>query len=375
MTDVVLAAGGAGWEAAVLAEVERAPGLRLTRRCVDVAELLAVSPHGIAEFALVAAGLPGLDADVVHRVERAGVRVVGVGDSARCEALGMTATAEPGRLAEQLAAVSYAAPVPVDSPGRLVAIWGPTGAPGRSSVAISLAAAWAATEHDVVLIDADTYGGSIAQTLAVLDETSGLLAACRAANAGDDRLVEALVEIEPGLRLLTGIPRAEMWTQLRPGALERVLGAVRRRADVTIVDCGFGLEAGEPVAGGRDRVARHVLADADVVVAVGRADPVGLSRLVRGVHDVTDVAGVDPTVVVNRTDPSAGWSAEEIARTVRRLTGHEVSAFLPRDETTLDRAMMRGVLPRARAPASPFVRAVDDLAARLGAAAATAPAG
>ena len=65
--------------------------------------------------------------------------------------------------------------------GRLVAVWGPTGAPGRTSVAVALADEAARSGTDTLLVDADTYSGSAAATLGVLDEASGLALACRAA--------------------------------------------------------------------------------------------------------------------------------------------------------------------------------------------------
>ncbi len=70
--DVVLAAGGAPWEAAAIGEIEGSSKLRLARRCVDVADLLAVAQTDVASAALVHTELSGLDADAVHRLERAG---------------------------------------------------------------------------------------------------------------------------------------------------------------------------------------------------------------------------------------------------------------------------------------------------------------
>ena len=43
--------------------------------------------------------------------------------------------------------------------GRLVAVWGPTGAPGRTTVATYLACELAGLGVSTVLADADTYGG------------------------------------------------------------------------------------------------------------------------------------------------------------------------------------------------------------------------
>ncbi len=68
--------------------------------------------------------------------------------------------------------------------GRVVAVHGPTGAPGRTTVAIGLAAEHAHRGHRSVLVDADPHGGAVAQHLGVLDEVSGLLASARLVNSG-----------------------------------------------------------------------------------------------------------------------------------------------------------------------------------------------
>lgn len=370
VSSVVVAAGGAAWESGVLHEIETSRSMHLIRRCVDVAELLAVAPSAAAGVAFVATELPGLDADAVFRLERAGVRVIGLGDDERRRALGIAVRGDPGAL-EQAVADSGRPPGPDDADhhpsARSIAVWGSSGAPGRSTVAASLAASFAHRDHETVLVDADTYGGSMAQMLAMLDEVSGLMAACRAANQGRaDEVTDHLLDVEPRLRLLSGIPRADMWPQVRPGALELVLQRLRTVADVVVADCAFSLEPGEGSAGaGRNQVTRHVLSTADAVLVVGRADPVGLSRLVRAVHDLSDVVDLEPVLAVNLMRPSLGWSEREVASTLTRLTGIEPVTFIPADVAAIDLAVMRGQLPRVAAPSSAFVSAVDDLAASL----------
>lgn len=369
MTDVVVAAGGAAWESEVLREIELSSMLRLTRRCVDVAELLAVAPS-TAAAAFVATDLPGLDADAVFGLERAGVRVIGLGDDERRRALGIVVRGEPRALEQAVAeAGSPERPAAAIEPdgAATIAVWGSSGAPGRSTIAASLAASLAHLGSDTVLVDADTYGGSITQMLAMLDDVSGLMAACRAANQGRaDEVAEHLLDVEPRLRLLSGIPRADMWPQVRPGALELVLRQLRSDADVLVVDCAASLEPGDGTRGtGRDQVSRQVLSSADTVLVVGRADPVGLSRLVRTLHDLSGVVEAAPAVVVNLMRPSLGWTEREVAGTLTRLTGAGNITFVPADVPALDLAAMRGRLPREVAPSSAFVTAVDELAASL----------
>jgi MinD-like ATPase involved in chromosome partitioning or flagellar assembly len=294
---------------------------------------------------------------------------VGVGDDDRCRALGITASGRPGALAQAIASAGHPggeAVVDRDD-ARTIAVWGTSGAPGRSTVAASLAAGMANLGVETVLVDADVHGGSIAQMLAMLDEVSGLMAACRAANRGRvDETTDHLLEVEERLRLLSGIPRADLWSQVRPGALDLVLRWLRSDADAIVVDCAAPIEPGEGGSGpGRNQVTRMVLSAADEVLVVGRADPVGLSRLVRALHDLSDLETGAPTVIVNQMRPSLGWSEREVADTLERLTGVVPTAFLPADVEALDVAMMRGRLPRSAVPSSPFVAAMDDVVGSL----------
>jgi Mrp family chromosome partitioning ATPase len=44
----------------------------------------------------------------------------------------------------------------------MAAVWGLKGAPGRTTVAVNLAFEAAAARGEVLLVDADTYGGAVA---------------------------------------------------------------------------------------------------------------------------------------------------------------------------------------------------------------------
>ena len=79
-------------------------------------------------------------------------------------------------------------PAPADSDpaptGRVIAVWGPTGAPGRSTVATGIAVEAAAAGVPTLLVDADVYGGVLASAFGLLDESPGLAGACRQAANG-----------------------------------------------------------------------------------------------------------------------------------------------------------------------------------------------
>lgn len=366
--DVVIAAGGAAWEETAIREVESSPVLRLARRCVDVADLLAVAHTGQAAAAIVSVDLPGLDVDAVAQLDRAGMVVATLSpDPGRCEALGIRRVVRIGGLDD----IAHEAPLlPEATPARrapVVAVWGPAGAPGRSTVALGLASAAAARGVDTVLVDADTYGGALGQQLSVLDDVSGIVAACRAANQGRaGEVVDQLLEIDPGLRLLTGVPRADMWPQVRTSAFEAVLARLRELAGLVVIDIAAPLEPGTGPGAARNQTGLQVVAVADLTVVVGRPEPVGLARLVRGLQDLSAVApGGRQLVAVNMMRSSLGWGERDVRATVARLTGTEPAVYLPFDQSGLDLAAVSGRTPREASPGSPFVARIEVLATQV----------
>lgn len=293
---VLTAVSDAGWEAELVAALERGElGLQVVRRCVDLADLLATAATGQARAALLSADLRRLDREALGRLALDSVAVVGLvppedeaaerrlrqlgvlhvlpSDSAPEEvaavvqrAVRTTAAPTSGQrsaLSEPRAALSMpaagadgglvagAAAAPEQGTGRLVAIWGPTGAPGRTTVAVTLASELAALGSPTMLLDADVYGGVVAQVLGLLDESAGLAAAARLANGGlldVPALAELARQVAPSLRVLSGIARADRWPELRPAAVEIVLDLARSLAVTTVVDCGFCLEQDEELA-------------------------------------------------------------------------------------------------------------------------------
>lgn len=369
---VLVAAGGARWETDALRRVAASgPRLMVQKRCVDLRDLLATAGTGVSRAALVAERLPGLDADSLGLLARSGVGVVLVADGADAGGPGRVAYGSARVVAEDdldqvashlLGAVESAADAaPAPSPeestgrdgrrGRIVAVWGPTGGPGRTTVAVGLAAEVSGGREGVLLLDADPYGGAVAQHLSVLEEVSGLLAGVRLANAGQldgERLAALARQVGGRLRVITGLPRPDRWSEVRPQAFTDLLDQAARLEPALVVDLGFGLERppADPFAGAaptRNDMTLTALAEADDVVAVGSADPVGLARLARGLLELAEVTPGGPTaVVVNRMRPSLGWSERELRLMVEPLAPKARVHFLPDDRQAADRALMTG---------------------------------
>jgi Flp pilus assembly CpaE family ATPase len=242
-------------------------------------------------------------------------------------------------------------------------------------VAVNLASEIASAKTSTLLVDLDTYGGSVAQVLSVLDEAPGVAAACRAAEQGGldvTGLARLSPQIAPHLRVLTGIPKAERWTELRAGSVERVLELARVMVEVVVVDCGFCLEDDEELsydtlAPRRNAATLTALAMADELVAVGAADPVGLQRLVRGLQELDTVSAPTPTVVVNKVRAAAVGPRPKssIADALSRFAGVNEQSFIPDDRDALDAALLTGRTLEEAAPSSPARVAIAELAARL----------
>jgi MinD-like ATPase involved in chromosome partitioning or flagellar assembly len=372
----------------VLPALEEA-GITVVKRCVDTSELMATATAGTALVAVVDEQAPGFDGEVVRHLLRHDTRTVGVsadgGADERLGRLGVVAVARPDA-AEVLRAVqqAVAAAEPVLDPapardvvaggvgagpaqrGRVIVVWGPAGAPGRTTVAIGLAAAHAARGDACVLVDLDPYGGAVAQHLGVLDEVSGVLAAARLANAG--RLDEAAFaqsarRVGDGLVALSGLPRGDRRIEVRPGAVEAILDVAAGFGDV-VADTGFGLEV-DDIGPSRDRMTLDALALADDVVVVGSAEPTGLSRLARGLVDIAETAPMVPVhVVVNRMRGSLGWSERDITGMVEGYARPASMTFLPFDQQALDRALVAG-RSLVEGGDSALARTLDSLAGRL----------
>jgi hypothetical protein len=187
---LVTAGVGAAWEAALVQACQGGKVVaEVLHRCYDLGDLLAVAAAGQAEAAVVAAGIRWLDHDALARLGAAGLVVVGVapaGDEAserRLRQLGVQQVASdadpPGTLVDLARAALADEPrpageppdpveVPVQPDGGprrvLAAVWGPKGAPGRTTVAVNLAFEATALGGEAMLVDADTYGGAVAHT-------------------------------------------------------------------------------------------------------------------------------------------------------------------------------------------------------------------
>ena len=364
-------------------------GHEIVARCSTAHELASRIDAVAPDVAVVAATERHLTQSLVSICDEAGVRILAlVGsemDRRHASSLGLLESADAdsdwSQLEKELSIISARTTAPLvpepegRSTGTVIAVWGPAGAPGRTTVAINVAAELAAAGHSVALADVDTYSGSIAPALGMLDEAPGFAAACRL--AGVDGLTRGELE-RIGQRygsgrssfwVLTGIGRPSRWPELSAQRVASTLQQCRLWVDFTIVDTGFSLEHDEEISSDlfaprRNAASITALREADRVIAVGSADPVGLSRFLRAHVDLIETVAEGRVIVaMNKLRASAiGLNPiGQVAQTLSRFGGIESAAMIPYDAQGLDAAILSGRTLSDAAPKSAARIAIRDL--------------
>lgn len=397
MIDLILAAPDLRDEPAL---VSSAPGngVHLLRRCVDAVDLLAAAAVDASVAVVVSAGLPRLSADVVSRLGPSR-RLVGLAadplEASMLDGLGVSTvlavqddadtlwrairSAVDGAPGVTPVAASGVFPTglwgeseePADegASGVVIPVWGPMGAPGRTTVAVALSEALADAGRRVCLVDADTYAPSIGLALGMVDELGGLLRACRQADNGMLDVVTVMPmtrRIRGDWHVLTGIPRSARWSELTPPALDRVWQSLRTAFDVVVVDVGFCLEDDDSSAAWarrRNAATLSALAASDHALAVASATSAGAARLVAAWPEFSSaVLASSVTVVRNRVERGAtpGWTEAvlEVGVTARV---HAV----PSDAKAVDACWSRGRSLAEGARRSRMRRSISGLARQV----------
>lgn len=340
-------------------------------------------PAGV-EAIVVPASRSVLTSALISACDRAGVRIVALGDSETrlLSRLGLAAALSVDAAGWEVAAALRAEPPVPSSSGsterhRVIAVWGPHGAPGRSTIAIQLALELSRTGRSTALVDADTVAPSLALLLGISDDSPGIAAACRRAERGGldaaelTRLATTVATSAGDVEVLPGINRPSRWPELSAARMRETLRACREWIDDTVVDVGAAFDADDEVthdlAGPRRHAATSAtLQEADAVIAVASAGPVGISRFLRDHAELRRLASPSPLiVVVNQVRPGPlGIDARgQVRRTLERFAGITDVAFVPYDQRAADAAQLHARPIADVAPRSALVASVRRLAA------------
>ena len=370
---VILAAGDRALERRLVDELPH-EGVTVVARCLDGASLVEECSLTPADAVLVSAGLHGLGDATLLAIREQRLPVVLMASDERqadrfaTSAAVIPASAQTSAIAAALVAEAsdglQAAP-PAVAPGRpdpgpvstgapehrghVTAVTSGKSAPGKTTLAIAVAAELAAQGYTTVLVDADLRGGNVAPYLG-LDPRRGLVGLA----GGDEKLgarVAGELQDGPGFTVLAGVERPDLARVLRPESMLAVVAALRESFDRVVLDLGV------PADPALVRSARQLL----VVTA---ADLVSLWNTRVALATLGDaVPGVATWVAINRREGQEHYDREE----VEAALGLPVAGVVREDRAAARHAVERQV-PLTTAGG----RAADDL--RRLVAAITAPA-
>lgn len=259
--------------------------------------------------------------------------------------------------------------------GSVIAVWGTSGAPGRTTTAIHLAAALqrqpGVPRLKVILIDADTYAPSVAHALGMGTDVCSLSAIARYVARGElhaEHIEHALQQSDEGISVITGLSSPHRWREAAPSTLTQCIRAARECADYVIVDVASGtldpLEEFGRFYAGRDEGIAAVLNAADIVALVARSDAEGLHRLMYSVEWFrTHITGPQLRIVANMVCEERAGSrpAQSITQALSPyLPGEDISLIA--EDPNILKAQLQGTSLLTPHPSSPAAQAFTDLA-------------
>ncbi|MFD5391966.1 CpaE family protein, partial [Streptomyces sp. NPDC127074] len=197
--------------------------------------------------------------------------------------------------------------------GKLVAVAGAKGGVGTTVTAVQLALAARAAGRKVALVDLDLQSGDIASYLDVQFRRS-IADLAQISDISPRVLQDAVFTHQTGLGLLLAPGEGERGEEVTDGTARQVIGALRSRFELVVVDCGTQMTSAGAAA----------VETADIALLVTTPDVVAVraaKRMVR-LWDRLQIRKAEETVtVVNRHTRSA----EIQPQLVQRATGTTVA--------------------------------------------------
>ena len=276
-------------------------------------------------------------------------------------------TAPPATTEATAAARSIPAAHGDEEPGRVVAIFGPKGGVGRTTVAVNLAVA-AATElgQRTCLVDASFQFGDVGVLLNLNPKNKSIADLIPELEAGESESVDSfLINHSAGIRVLLAPPSPEMAELITPTGTKLMLEALRLTHDLVVVDCMSSF----------NDTTIAILDVADTVLTMLSLEITSIKniRLFLEVADQLGYGSDKIRLVLNRADSSLGIRVADVEHSIGRRVDHTIVS----DGRSVVYALNRGVpffLSNREAQVSQDVLRLAQAVAGTNAAAAAEPA-
>lgn len=243
---------------------------------------------------------------------------------------------------------------PTGGTGRLIALAGAKGGTGTTTVAIHLALAAARTRSTVCLVDMDLQTGDLATYLDITHRRSIAELAEAANDLNPTVLADALFAHRLGPHVLLAPREGERSEDIDGKAAGQILGSLRSRYDLVIVDCGANVSEANSVAA--------ELADRVVVTALPDLPSMRGARRLAEMWERLHVRKRDDLAVLLNRQTRSSEIQPEFARKMLRL--NLLHTTVPAVFRSLEAAVNTGSPAEVSDPG--FRKAVAKLLGELG---------
>ena len=237
------------------------------------------------------------------------------------------------------AAPVAAAPRPANAereegePGRVVAVFGPKGGVGRTTLAVNLAVA-AATElgQKTCLVDASFQFGDVGVLLNLNPKNKSIADLIGELEQGEHESMDTFViNHSAGIKVLLAPPSPEMAELITPTGAKRMIEALRKTNDLVVVDCMSSF----------NDTTLAILDLADTVLTMLSLEITSIKNI-RLFLEVAEQLGYDSDkvrLVLNRADSSLGIRVADVEHSIGRRVDHTIVS----DGRSVVYALNRGV--------------------------------
>ncbi len=218
-------------------------------------------------------------------------------------------------------------------PGRVVAVFGPKGGVGRTTLAVNLAVA-AATElgQRTCLVDASFQFGDVGVLLNLNPKNKSIADLIPELESGETESLDTfLVSHSAGIQVLLAPPSPEMAELITPHGAKRMIELLRMSHDLVIVDC---------MASFNDTTLA-ILDLADTVLTMLSLEITSIKniRLFLEVAEQLGYGSDKVRLVLNRADSSLGIRVADVENSIGRRVDHTIVS----DGRSVVYALNRGV--------------------------------
>jgi pilus assembly protein CpaE len=218
-------------------------------------------------------------------------------------------------------------------PGRVVAVFGPKGGVGRTTLAVNLAVA-AATElgQKTCLVDGSFQFGDVGVLLNLNPKNKSIAELIPELEQGEPESIDTFViNHSAGIRVLLAPPSPEMAELITPVIAKRMIDALRKDHDLIVVDCMSSF----------NDTTLAILDLADTVLTMLSLEITSIKniRLFLEVADQLGYSSDKIRLVLNRADSSLGIRVADVEHSIGRRVDHTIVS----DGRSVVYALNRGV--------------------------------